>query len=120
LQHGETNARSTALHAALLAAADVRVHRHPGSRTCRRRSPADLPLPRYDPASTVVLFPEGPQTPVVGHCPPFSLVVVLGERGEGGGDSPGRQRALAAISGQAAGLAKAAGPQEGLCCNLPA
>lgn len=79
VQHGETNARSTALHAALLAAADVRLHRHAGTSTTRRCDPLDLPLPDYDPSTTVVLFPEGTQTPVVGQCLPFDRVVVLGE-----------------------------------------
>ncbi len=79
MQHGETNARSTALHAALLASADVKVHRHANTTTSRRCDPLDLPLPDFDPAATVVLFPEGPETPVVGQCLPFQRVVVLGE-----------------------------------------
>ena len=78
VQHGETNARSTALHAALLAAADVALHRYADSKTSRRCDPLDLQLPDFDAATTVVLFPEGPQTDVVGQCPPFERVVVLG------------------------------------------
>ena len=42
LQHGETNARSTALHAALMAPADVQLHRHAGSTTSRRCDPLAL------------------------------------------------------------------------------
>ena len=40
-----------------------------------------LQLPEWDPASTAVLFPEGPDTPAVGDpaCPPFQQLVVLGE-----------------------------------------
>ncbi|PSC70879.1 DTW domain containing [Micractinium conductrix] len=79
LQHGETNARSTALHAALMAPADVQLHRHAGSTTSRRCDPLALQLPEWDPASTAVLFPEGPDTPAVGDpaCPPFQQLVVL-------------------------------------------
>ncbi|KAI3426391.1 hypothetical protein D9Q98_008762 [Chlorella vulgaris] len=76
VQHGETNARSTALHAAILAAADVTVYRH-ASKTSRRCSPLNLLLPEYTAGPVVVLFPEGPHTPVIGHCPPFERVVVL-------------------------------------------
>ena len=58
VQHGETNAMGTGAHAALLAPEDVRLWRHAGSSTSRRREALSLELPEYDPASTVVLFPE--------------------------------------------------------------
>ena len=48
----------TGAHAALLAPEDVRLWRHAGSSTSRRREALSLELPEYDPASTVVLFPE--------------------------------------------------------------
>lgn len=92
VQHGETNARSTALHAALLAPLDATIYRHPGSRTSRRCDLLDLPLPAYDAATTVVLFPEE-GADVVGRCAPFERVVVLGERARREG---GRQLAVVA------------------------
>ena len=58
LQHGETNARATGVHAAILAPDSVRVLRHTsGSSHHRRQDPMRLALPAYDPATTVVLFP---------------------------------------------------------------
>ncbi|KAL4448244.1 hypothetical protein ABPG75_005463 [Micractinium tetrahymenae] len=39
--------------------------------------PAAALLPDFNLATTVVLFPEGPQTDVVGQCAPFERVVVL-------------------------------------------
>ncbi|PRW45219.1 DTW domain-containing 1 [Chlorella sorokiniana] len=77
--HGETSTRSTALHAALLAPAQVRVFRHDAGSSRRRCDPLDLQLPDWDAATTAVLFPEGPNTPAVGSssCPPFQTLVVL-------------------------------------------
>lgn len=79
VQHWETNARSTALHAALLAPGDVTLHRHAGTATSRRCDLLNLQLPDFDPATTVVLFPGGPHTEVVGQpgCAPFRRVVLL-------------------------------------------
>ena len=58
LQHGETNARATGVHAAILAPDSVRVLRHEsGTSHHRRQDPMQLSLPEYDPATTVVLFP---------------------------------------------------------------
>lgn len=47
----------------------------------RAAAPMLLPpqLPDYNPATTVVLFPDGPQADVVGQCAPVERVVVLGE-----------------------------------------
>lgn len=58
-QHGETNAKATSTHAALLARGDVRIFRHNSSTTHHRRQQSlSLKLPDYDPKTTVVLFPE--------------------------------------------------------------
>lgn len=57
-QHGETNARGTGVHAAILAPSDTRLFRHTGTSHHRRERVEDLQLPDYDKDKTVVLFPE--------------------------------------------------------------
>lgn len=58
VQHGETNAKGTGVHAALLAPEDARIFRHhSGTSHNRRQDPLNLELPDYDLATTVVLFP---------------------------------------------------------------
>lgn len=49
----------TGIHAALLAPADVTLHRHEsGNGHHRRQDPLSLQLSDYSPDTTVVLFPE--------------------------------------------------------------
>eukprot|EP00884_Botryococcus_braunii_P012690 jgi/Botrbrau1/21421/Bobra.0216s0036.1 len=77
-QHGETNAKATSTHAALVASDDVRIFRHSSSTSHHRRQQyLSLELPDYDLETTVVLFPEGKETDVVGQCRPFQRVVLL-------------------------------------------
>lgn len=65
--HGETNAQATGTHAAVLAPQCVTLWRHNDGTSHHRRQPAHkLQLPDWDPKTTAVLFPESPDTPVVG------------------------------------------------------
>ncbi|KAF6263866.1 hypothetical protein COO60DRAFT_1634801 [Scenedesmus sp. NREL 46B-D3] len=65
--HGESNAQATGTHAAVLAPQCVTLWRHNDGTSHHRRQPASkLQLPDWDPQSTAVLYPESPETPVVG------------------------------------------------------
>uniref|UniRef100_A0A383VAL2 tRNA-uridine aminocarboxypropyltransferase 1 n=1 Tax=Tetradesmus obliquus TaxID=3088 RepID=A0A383VAL2_TETOB len=67
VMHGESNAQATGTHAAVLAPQCVTLWRHNNGTSHHRRQPASkLLLPDWDPATTAVLYPESPETPVVG------------------------------------------------------
>jgi hypothetical protein len=67
VMHGESNAQATGTHAAMLAPQCVTLWRHNDGTSHHRRQPASkLQLPDWDPATTAVLYPESPETPVVG------------------------------------------------------
>ena len=64
--HGETNAQSTGIHAALLAPRCITMWRHQdGTSHHRRQDSMALLLPAFDPSTTAVFFPESSTTPVV-------------------------------------------------------
>jgi hypothetical protein len=82
--HGETNAQSTGIHAALLAPQSVTMWRHQdGTSHHRRQDGMALQLPAFDPSTTAVLFPESSTTPVVGH---WGHLVVPQAEGDAAGD----------------------------------
>jgi hypothetical protein len=67
VMHGESNAQATGTHAAVLAPQCVTLWRHNDGTSHHRRQPASkLQLPDWDPQTTAVLYPESPETPVVG------------------------------------------------------
>jgi hypothetical protein len=67
VMHGESNAQATGTHAAVLAPQCVTLWRHNDGTSHHRRQPAsNLQLPDWDPVTTAVLYPESPETPVVG------------------------------------------------------
>lgn len=66
MTHGESNSQATGTHAALLAPKHVTLWRHTDGSSHHRRQVVDsLSLPDYDPATTVVMFPEAKDTPVL-------------------------------------------------------